>query len=183
MPWWGHGTLGEGLATPQVMSTLERSPCLVKMVEEAYEASYLMKKPWRGPWTHNWRFKDLCTLDEDEVVIWSLGTLEMVLGHKEDIAPTYMMTPWTFGCLWMMGSLVMYAMVMGSSLKPLRLDATLGNTWWHTTNPKTYGGMIAHLLHPWCWWCDGYCWHLGSLLIHMGSLMVPLKECWRWFGS
>ena len=36
-----------GNPTGDVMMDLDpwRSPCMVKMVEEAYEASYLMKKP------------------------------------------------------------------------------------------------------------------------------------------
>ena len=54
-----------GNPTSDVMMDLDpwRSPCVVEVVDEA---SCLMKKPWRSPWTHIWW---LCPIKGDDVVI------------------------------------------------------------------------------------------------------------------
>ena len=45
-----------------------RSSCVVEVVEEAHEASYLMKKLWRSPWTHTWWVNGPWTLEGDDMV-------------------------------------------------------------------------------------------------------------------
>ena len=134
MPWWGHGTLGEGLATPQVMSwwILTLGGLLVWL--------RWLKKPmkplawWRSP-------KDVL-----EPTVGDLMTLQPLLGSWSSCI--MMMTsygPWHAMELmnmslvwwrspWRLGTPDEYLDALVKVVKPMRLDGMMKaptHMWWH----------------------------------------------------
>ena len=147
--WWCHGTLREGMATPQVMSwwilTYRGPPGVGEVVEEVLKKSL-------DPHLVFWWPCNPC---------WGHGAL--VWWWWPCMVLNMLWNPWT--CPWYDEESHEYLEPLMKTLTPSQRSWTPLLAWWHDEGTHTHVMTLVHLLAcyglMWCWKCGGHtCLHL-----------------------